>query len=414
MGNGAALSGGGNLTLNGGTLAGSAGYPLADGSISGAVLAGSGASFISPGGGGIGILAVGGLTLNSNAQIRFDIAGSASFDQIIDSGALAFSGSGAAQLLVPSGLSGGSYELIGFGSSNVANTGDFSLALIGGAGRLNGYSLALSGSGLYLNVVPAFSGSAVWTSSPGNTLWSGTNNWTDGNGLHGVPGLNGASGHDTAILSNSSTVNSISLSGVNPNLMALDFNSADYTLTGGSLTLQSSTGTATITTSSGTQMIGVLVDLASSADMVVGGNGNELMISGQIVGNNPLLKDGAGTLVLSAGNNEFDGTVVNAGTLLVTSPGALPNGSSLSVGADSEFLFDVSLPDSRMADGDPQGVASPAVVATGVPEPGTLALWIAALGMWSGTVRRTSCGRTAHRVCLLLSAKRRSRIKSRK
>ena len=53
--------------------------------------------------------------------------------------------------------------------------------------------------------------------------------------------------------------------------------------------------------------------------MVVGGNGSELIISGQIVGSNPLLKDGAGTLVLSAGNNEFDGRVVNAGTLLVTS-----------------------------------------------------------------------------------------------
>ena len=350
------------------------------------MLAGSGAPFISPGGnGGIGILAVGDLTLNSNTQIRLDITSSASLDQIIDSGALAFNGSGAAQLFVPSGLGGGSYELIGFGSSNVANTGDFSLAPIGGAGRLSGYSLALSGSGLYLNVIPTFSGSAVWTSSPGNTLWSGSNNWTDGNGLHGVPGLNGAVGHDTASVSNSSTVTSISLSGANPNLMALNFNSTNHTLTGGSLTLQSTTGTATITVTSGTQTISSLVDLASSADMVVGGNGSELTIGGQIVGNDPLLKDGAGTLILSASNNDYEGTVVNAGTLIVTSRGALANGSSLSVGADSGFLFDVSLADSPMANGQSPSAA----VAAAVPEPGTLVLLIAALGVWCGTVGRT-------------------------
>ena len=103
---------------------------------------------------------------------------------------------------------------------------------------------------------------------------------------------------------------------------------------GGTVTLNGGT-----LASSGTQTIGSLVDLAGSADIVVNGSKNELTIGGRIVGSNPLLKDGAGTLILSASDNDCDAAVVDAGRLLMTSRGALTNGSSLTVGADAQSIF---------------------------------------------------------------------------
>ena len=92
-------TGSGNVTLNGGTL--SSGLV---GTIGGTVQAGSG-TFISPGGdGSIGTLSVGGLTLNKLSNMRFDIASSSSLDQISDSGALTFSGTGASNLLISTGM----------------------------------------------------------------------------------------------------------------------------------------------------------------------------------------------------------------------------------------------------------------------------------------------------------------------
>ena len=75
------------------------------------------------------------------------------------------------------------------------------------------------------------------------------------------------------------------------------------------------------------------------------------------------MKDGLGTLIL-AGSDTYTGeTSVNAGTLIVASVNALPDGSNLAVGAGGALLF------------DPAAVALPAMnlsVTVAVPEPGTL------------------------------------------
>jgi autotransporter-associated beta strand protein len=107
--------------------------------------------------------------------------------------------------------------------------------------------------------------------------------------------------------------------------------------------------------------------------MVVTGSANELTLSGQIVGSSPLVLDGAGTLILSNSTNSFSGgTYVNSGTLIIANDGAIPAGSSLTVGASA--LFGTVAPDLHLAD-----VAA-------VPEPGTVALFIAGLvtgfGVW--------------------------------
>ena len=77
---------------------------------------------------------------------------------------------------------------------------------------------------------------------------------------------------------------------------------------------------------------------------------------------------GTGALILTASNTYTGGTVVEAGTLIVSDHDALPSGTSLTVGADASQLFGGSLQAAAMA-GDMQAV----------PEPGTLALLAAAV-----------------------------------
>ena len=141
-------TGAGPVTLNGGQLASDPGI------IAGIVLAGSGPHSISPGGDGLTrSLTVGGLTLNSNSTLRFDIANTTTLDQIIDLGAFNFSGPGAAALMVPNLLADGTYELITFNTtSTLSDTSDFSLGLIGGGTAPSSYTLALHGNALDLQV----------------------------------------------------------------------------------------------------------------------------------------------------------------------------------------------------------------------------------------------------------------------
>ena len=89
--------------------------------------------------------------------------------------------------------------------------------------------------------------------------------------------------------------------------------------------MQSNSGLATVT-ASGTQSIGSMLTLAGSADMIVTNRSDRLTLSGQVVGTGPLLKDGAGTLILSGSDNTYGGgTVIDAGTLMAI-PAPCPPG----------------------------------------------------------------------------------------
>ncbi len=128
----------------------------------------------------------------------------------------------------------------------------------------------------------------------------------------------------------------------------------------------------------------------AGGNLVIAESGNGLLgISGNITDDNlhrslTLAGDGTGVLVLSGTNSYGGATVVQAGTLIVNTSAALPAGTSLSVGAGGTFLFDPSVVAPTVSS---QGLAaSPAGAVEAVPEPGTIALLLAAL--WSAAIYR--------------------------
>ena len=98
-----------------------------------------------------------------------------------------------------------------------------------------------------------------------------------------------------------------------------------------------------------------------------------------------LLKTGNGQLILSGANDYTGGTTVTGGTLVITNPMALPEGSSLFVGAGASSLFSPSLDAAPVV--GMRLVAEPAAVAAAVPEPGTWAL-LAAAGIVAAAGRK--------------------------
>jgi autotransporter-associated beta strand protein len=119
--------------------------------------------------------------------------------------------------------------------------------------------------------------------------------------------------------------------------------------------------------------------------------GGSIGLFGILSGSGGLEKAGPGTLILSGSDSYTGGTYVNSGTLIVAGGSALPNGTSLTVGAGATLIFGPSAAGSPVTD-------AAAVIA--VPEPGTIALLIAAAAMLAMYRRRRSkCDhlRTYHR-----------------
>ena len=375
-------TGAGPVVVNGGVLTGTG---TAGGSVS--ILGGT----LAPGGATIGTMGItGSLNLAGSSSFRIDTTSGAGGvnDAVTGIGNINYGGTLNIQnvALSPSYSSGESWDLFSFsGGTSGAFTNVFDHNVVAGLPSLPSslkWEFNYGLGDLYIANAAVFSGSATWTSTSGS-LWSDQTHWTDGNGLQGVPGLAGSNGHDSAAFASSGSVTSIDLTGVNPNLAALSFSTSNYTLSGGSLTLQSNSGAATVTVASGTQSIGSALFLAGSVDIAPAG-GSELSISGNIhelsAGQSLTLSDN-GTLILSGSNDYSGGTVVEAGTLIAASNTALLDGSVLTVGAGGTFIFD---PTAAAAPS-----ASPQVRPAGVeavPEPGTLVLLLAAL--WSAAIYR--------------------------
>ena len=132
-------------------------------------------------------------------------------------------------------------------------------------------------------------------------------------------------------------------------------NAAVFNFTGG--TLRAGNGFSTsMPMTLGTSGGGAVLDTAGFA----------VSLSGPLSGPGSLAKIGSGKLVLSGSNTYTGGTAVSAGTLLLTSNSALPDGTSLNIRAGGTLIFDPSLP------------AAPAAASTiaAVPEPGTLPLLV--------------------------------------
>ena len=286
------------------------------------------------------------------------------------------------------GLSSGTTELMGY----LSESGSFSSY----TALPSGYNLVYNTSQLdIISAAVAFSGSGTWLGL--SASWSNSANWTDG--AHpGVPGDGTRpAGADTAAFSGSGTFTAITLD-TNPNLAALSFSNSSYTLSGGSLTLNSSTGTATVTALSGTQTFDatVTVNLATSASFAVS-NSAQVTIAAAVSGSGALslTGDGTGTLVLGGANNTYTGgTYVEQGTLIANNNGAIPDSTALVIGAGGTFVYDPTVTGSAL---DVPHEVHAATAPSTVPEPGTIALLLAALGgamVWRRVSRRSALRRT--------------------
>jgi fibronectin-binding autotransporter adhesin len=117
----------------------------------------------------------------------------------------------------------------------------------------------------------------------------------------------------------------------------------------------------------------------SMAVLTLTPTGGSTTFSGSIqggagLGGISLVLNGPATLVLSGTNSYTGSTVVNNGTLWVTSPAALPDGTDLTVAAPGTVFYNPSLAGQAIANSQ---VSSAGI--TAVPEPGALALLAAGL-----------------------------------
>ncbi len=104
----------------------------------------------------------------------------------------------------------------------------------------------------------------------------------------------------------------------------MSFSNSSYTLSNGSLTLNGSSGAATVTVSSGTQSINTPMTLASNANFAI--NGGALLLNSTISGSGGFTKSGSGGLTLPQANtlSSTGSIAVAQGTL--AAPFGISNG----------------------------------------------------------------------------------------
>jgi autotransporter-associated beta strand protein len=159
--------------------------------------------------------------------------------------------------------------------------------------------------------------------------------------------------------------------------------SGTYNLDGGLLVLSTAgithgSGTAVLNFGGGTLGASAAWSSALNMNMTgIGGpgtvdtTGGNINLSGNLTGTGGLTKTGAGELILSGSDSFTGGTTVDAGKLVVVAKGAIPDGTSLTVGAGARSAFDLPSAMAPLASSSAPAISS---VAAAVPEPGTLAL----------------------------------------
>ena len=238
--------------------------------------------------------------------------------------------------------SGGTFNLNGFNET----VDTFSIT----GGTLTGTGSTLTASTYALNggVVSANLGTGSLTANSGVTLLSGTCGVTTFRVVGGTLQL----GNNRALGTGSvaADAGTIDLAGYSPTVMTLSGSAGAITNSG------SAESILTVHQSATTTFGGSLTDGVKKVALSL---------------------TGPGTLILSGTNSYTGGTIVNAGTLLITRSSALPDGMSLTVGAGGVLIFD---PSRFSASPMVLSAASPTTLQiNSVPEPSTLALSFAGL-----------------------------------
>ena len=237
----------------------------------------------------------------------------------------------------------GTDELISFPNGY---TGQFLTVNLNNGGLPSGDSLSYASNEIDLLSSAAASASIWATAAPGS--WNATGSWLNNT----VPNADGA----VAVINQPTSVPvTITLDApqtVGTLQLGAGSLGSGYTLKDtGSNTLTfsntSNNAAAQISVSDGNHVIDAPVVLASS--LVITSNtstpwtlsfGTASSITDNGAGLSLTLNASSGTLVLSGSDSYGGGTIVEAGTLIATNSNALPDGSSLTVGANAAFSFE--------------------------------------------------------------------------
>jgi len=335
------LTGMNNLSLGAGQSLG--GY----GSVTGSVTAVN--CPITPGANGIGgtLTISGDLTLNGNVTNQFDLRldpNATGGDQILVGGALNASGVNTILInLLEGSLSVGTYHLIQSGSAGSGDTNNFHLVGSPGAGLQA--ALAVTASGLDLQISPSGGAGRVWVGDGSTNLWDLTSaNWlnngftdtfTNGNlvtfddsSTNPVVNLVGAL-QPSAVTVDATTnyifqgagkiTGTVSFTKTNSGMLTI-LTTNDYTgvTTIGQGTLQVGNGVV-----SGSLGSGSIVDGGSLLMMQPDNN----TLGNAISGDGSLIQAGTATLILTGNNSFTGGLAINLGTLQIGSGGTPGNGN---------------------------------------------------------------------------------------
>jgi fibronectin-binding autotransporter adhesin len=296
------------LTLNGGTLASGVSTRIGP-----AVVAGSGAHVIAPGGvGSVGtLMLVGGLTTAANTTLDFDLGapvagGSYTGDLIAFPGNnTGFNATGGTITFGSNPTLLGNYRLFSgtFGSPTLSNL------TLPAAPSHETYALSTTADSGFIDLVVNSSATATsgqWASGTGGN-WSSGSNWTgivpsqagDAATFASAPGL---TANGTVTLDVAETVGQVTFNHA----------TASYTIAGtNTLTLDNNGSSASINVLAGSHAINAPVALTGYGVTITAAASTNLSIGGVVSGGGGLTLGGGGTLTLTAQNAFTGGTTVN-------------------------------------------------------------------------------------------------------
>ncbi len=236
-------------------------------------------------------------------------------------------------------------------------SGNYQFTVFGGVVHdLSGFELAGDGTTAGTNYVRTFSILEAWSGNGADNLWSTGANWLTSSAPN--------AGDDLVFQGSVQTATDNDLP-TGTSLHSITLASPGFLLAGNGVTLASASATVvTLSAESGTIQLPITLgndatfavtnaqgSLTDSGDIDNGGHNltfdtsssQASTLSGSISGAGGFIKNGSGEVILSGSNSFSGGTQVLAGTLVINTANALPNGTSLTIGAGGTLIFDPSI-----------------------------------------------------------------------